>query len=358
MYVQLPAGAMVGAPRRAAYVLLCAMIARGEGPGGDGVLRATCPNQEYRLWSARLYGPLYDKDPDYCAPPACGADVHALFGGARMLEVGGPTPGTNIYDALSGADNVMQRNHAAYFAQFDNGRDDVRHNRMASDYDDAAADVDGEAYAPRGAAIGRIIQRHGARLRGVGDASYDLVMSSHSLEHFVDPLEALSEWDRVLRPGGSLLLVLPSVLNCTDKHNKPITMQELLHLRQASLAYDDAEWDKLVGLYFENYVRLFADVDPYDPWDMHLVNSTDDRRARIRAASVECGVDPENPATCVLDENRVHWHAWDFDVLREAVEGCLGYELLLLTLQPPTPPAYCPWHQVLIARKPNRSGGS
>ena len=80
-----------------------ASVARavGEGPGGDLVRRLTCPNPDYRLWSAKLYGPLYDKD------PAIGtADVPALFGGKRMLEIGGPTPGTNIYDVLAGADNV------------------------------------------------------------------------------------------------------------------------------------------------------------------------------------------------------------------------------------------------------------
>ena len=103
--------------------------------------------------------------------------------------------------------------------------------------------------------------------------------------------------------------------------------------------------------YFEHYVRLFADMDAYDPWDMHAMADTDARRARIRKAALECA-DPDDAATCALDENRVHWHAWDFDLLREAVEGCLGYDLLFLNLQPPAPPAYCPWHQVLIARKP------
>lgn len=41
------------------------------------------------------------------------------------------------------------------------------------------------------------------------DASYDFVHSAHCLEHVRDPLEALLNWWRVLRPGGHLLLSLP-----------------------------------------------------------------------------------------------------------------------------------------------------
>ena len=37
---------------------------------------------------------------------------------------------------------------------------------------------------------------------------YDFVLSSNSLEHIANPLRALSEWLRVLRPGGHLVLVL------------------------------------------------------------------------------------------------------------------------------------------------------
>lgn len=60
---------------------------------------------------------------------------------------------------------------------------------------------------------------------------YGVVFSSHSLEHFFDPLEALLEWDRVIAPGGCLLLVLPHGRDCTDRHRQPATMQELLAIR-------------------------------------------------------------------------------------------------------------------------------
>ncbi|MDH5180677.1 MAG: class I SAM-dependent methyltransferase [Gammaproteobacteria bacterium] len=46
-------------------------------------------------------------------------------------------------------------------------------------------------------------------LRGLDDASFDFVYSSHLLEHLPDADVALSNWWRVLKPGGYLLLYLP-----------------------------------------------------------------------------------------------------------------------------------------------------
>ncbi len=56
----------------------------------------------------------------------------------------------------------------------------------------------------------------GAQLAGAADdlhwfrdGSLDYVFSSHCLEHTADPAKTLREWTRVLRPGGSLVLLLP-----------------------------------------------------------------------------------------------------------------------------------------------------
>lgn len=40
-------------------------------------------------------------------------------------------------------------------------------------------------------------------------AAYDYVFSSHCLEHMRDPDHALQEWWKLVRPGGSLLVVVP-----------------------------------------------------------------------------------------------------------------------------------------------------
>lgn len=59
-------------------------------------------------------------------------------------------------------------------------------------------------------------------LRGVSSESYDFVLSSHMLEHSANPLKALREWKRVLKPGGLLLLVLPHKDGTFD-HRRPVT---------------------------------------------------------------------------------------------------------------------------------------
>ena len=57
------------------------------------------------------------------------------------------------------------------------------------------------------------VERAGAEFVGTTrtllDASFDVVISHHSLEHVPDPLAALDELHRLLRPGARLLLAVP-----------------------------------------------------------------------------------------------------------------------------------------------------
>jgi len=41
------------------------------------------------------------------------------------------------------------------------------------------------------------------------DASLDYVLSSHVIEHFFDPIKALREWHRVIKPGGYIFVIAP-----------------------------------------------------------------------------------------------------------------------------------------------------
>lgn len=46
-------------------------------------------------------------------------------------------------------------------------------------------------------------------MANVDDGTFDFVHSSHCLEHLRDPAEALTNWLRILRPGGHLVLTVP-----------------------------------------------------------------------------------------------------------------------------------------------------
>jgi len=46
-------------------------------------------------------------------------------------------------------------------------------------------------------------------LAGIQADSLDFIVSSHCLEHLVDPCEGLRNWVRVLKPGGHLIITIP-----------------------------------------------------------------------------------------------------------------------------------------------------
>jgi SAM-dependent methyltransferase len=80
---------------------------------------------------------------------------------------------------------------------------------------------------PGGARVRRRLVSEAGRLHDVPDGVYDLVLASHVLEHVANPLAALAEWRRVLRPDGRLVLVLPH-RDATFDHRRPVT--PLAHL--------------------------------------------------------------------------------------------------------------------------------
>ncbi len=89
----------------------------------------------------------------------------------------------------------------------------------------------------------------------IPNAGYDALLASHVLEHIANPLGALKEWSRVVRPGGHLLLVMPH-RDGTFDHRRPVTTldhfeadaerntgeEDLTHLEEI-LALHDLERD-------------------------------------------------------------------------------------------------------------------
>lgn len=59
-------------------------------------------------------------------------------------------------------------------------------------------------------------------LQRIESDSYDFVLSCNNLEHIANPFKALTEWLRILKTGGLLLLILPNK-NKTFDHNRELT---------------------------------------------------------------------------------------------------------------------------------------
>jgi ubiquinone/menaquinone biosynthesis C-methylase UbiE len=87
----------------------------------------------------------------------------------------------------------------------------------------------------------------GARL-GVRDASIDAVVSSHIIEHFVNPVLHVGELARVLRPDGTAFVITP---------NAPADFENPFHV----YLFEPAHLVSMLGLCFEEVECLGLDGD-------------------------------------------------------------------------------------------------
>lgn len=62
----------------------------------------------------------------------------------------------------------------------------------------------------------------------VPDESQDFVVSSHVFEHFNNPVKALLEWDRVVRPGGVIFMIVPHKERTFDAHLPRTKLEHLI----------------------------------------------------------------------------------------------------------------------------------
>jgi len=105
-------------------------------------------------------------------------------------------------------------------------------------WEDATREGDTFHFSSRRAPGQRFIGE-GADLGAIPSGKYDFVLSSHMLEHTANPLRALVEWRRVLKPGGALVLVVPARDGAFD-HRRPITtMSHLVEDFEANKGEDD-----------------------------------------------------------------------------------------------------------------------
>ncbi|BBX73789.1 methyltransferase domain-containing protein [Mycobacterium shinjukuense] len=80
----------------------------------------------------------------------------------------------------------------------------------------------GESFNYDGSKFGRQFISEATDLSEIATAQYDFLLSSNCLEHIANPLKALTEWRRVIKDGGALVLVLPNKESNFD-HRRPVT---------------------------------------------------------------------------------------------------------------------------------------
>jgi SAM-dependent methyltransferase len=130
------------------------------------------------------------------------------------------------------------------------------------------------------------------RLSALGDATQDFVIASHILEHLAEPLGALVDIHRVLRPGGVVFILLPDRRHTFDAGRPPTSLEHLV-----------SEHD--VGV---------TDVD-----DQHI-------EEYLRATGDDLGTDAET-RSAIFDVQRrrsIHVHCWSEDEFPSVIEHTIA----------------------------------
>jgi SAM-dependent methyltransferase len=70
--------------------------------------------------------------------------------------------------------------------------------------------------------LGKQFVAEATDLSSISGRKYDFILASHVLEHIANPLRALEEWQRTLRPNGILLIIVPDKRRTFD-HQRPFT---------------------------------------------------------------------------------------------------------------------------------------
>jgi ubiquinone/menaquinone biosynthesis C-methylase UbiE len=77
------------------------------------------------------------------------------------------------------------------------------------------------------------------KLDGIADDSYDFLLASHSLEHIANPIKALKEWIRVVKPGGTIVVIVPNKEACFDHKRDYTSFEHILNDYERDIGEDD-----------------------------------------------------------------------------------------------------------------------
>lgn len=216
--------------------------------------------------------------------------------GLKGLEIGGPSPQFNsrgIYRELASLDNINWNNKTIW-----NKNLDISYHY----YDDRR---------------GTNFIMEATNLKKIRSKTYDVILSSHSLEHIANPIKALKEWNRVTKDNGILILSVPKKEGMFD-HNRPYTtFKHLLRDFELNVSENDMT-------HFKEIIELH-DIE-MDPWAGNYLKF-------IQRSLNNC------------NNRALHHHIFNEDLLKKIVNFA-GYKIIKLDVEP--------YQYSLLARKNNK----
>jgi SAM-dependent methyltransferase len=134
------------------------------------------------------------------------------------------------------------------------------------------------------------------------DHSLDYILASHVLEHVANPVCALAEWYRVVRPGGHIYLVVPD-RRATWEHARELTPVDHMidDFIRGTTAVDATHIDEFI---FQADWSIFSPETPAED-----VPAKQAELARTMRWAVEHG-----------EEINIHFHTFESSNLRELLE--------------------------------------
>lgn len=166
------------------------------------------------------------------------SQIEPLFSGKSGLEIGGPSKLFSseqlpLYKIAKQIDGCNFSNNTVWEG-----------NIASNNYD----------YYPGKSGIQFISE--GMVLSDIKNQEYDFLLSCHNLEHLANPIKALIEWLRVLKNGGTILLVLPDKRYTFDRKREITSFAHLISDFKSDV--DDTDLTHL------NEILTLHDMD-FDP---------------------------------------------------------------------------------------------
>ena len=131
------------------------------------------------------------------------------------VEIGGPSPtGTILYHNSVSMDNIIFSKNTVW----SNHTDEYKYYNNKT---------------------GKVIVNDAVNISNVKNECYDFVFSSHSLEHIANPLKAISEWLRIIKSSGYIIIIVPEKSACFDHKRSYSKFSTLLTQYEKNVGEDD-----------------------------------------------------------------------------------------------------------------------
>lgn len=141
-------------------------------------------------------------------------------------------------------------------------------------------------------------------LSGIADNSLDFIVACHVIEHTNNPLAALDSCYRALKPGGSLILVVPDMTRTFDSGRKLTTLDHLLE------DYTNPSDARDLLHYKEFYEKSFS-IPPGEDFDQFILHKH-------------------------KESSDIHYHVWTYESFSEMINWHLDKNMWHIEFSHPT----------------------